>query len=143
MREKFAYIKKKLYLCTQISNYEDMTTKTKKIPKTAYGQPGGNKPGKATQFGQPGGNPPGNQSIAVNQREFYRWVESKATQDELLAYANDETKPAMRRNFVNACLNAVNQENPDLYFDLTNQTHGLPKQVIEQTNLPEVKIVLE
>lgn len=111
--------------------------------KTSYGQPGGNKPCKATQFGQPGGNIPCPGSIAANQREFYRWVETKATRPELEAYVADESKPAMRRNFVAACLKAVNSENPDLYFDLTNQTHGLPKQVVEQTSLPEVTIILE
>lgn len=117
--------------------------KTKKIPKTAYGQPGGNQPGRATQFGQPGGNPPCQGSVAANQREFYRWVESKASEEELKAYAADKTKPALRRNFVKAVLNTINAGDPGLYFDLTNQTHGLPKQVIERTNLPEVKIVLE
>ncbi len=116
---------------------------TKRIPKTAYGQPGGNQPGKATQFGQPGGNTPAPFSVAVSQRMFYRWVESKATRDELEAYVKDKTKPALRRNFVSACLNAMNSCDPSLYFDLTNQTHGLPKQVVEQTSLPEVVIVLE
>ena len=99
--------------------------------------------GRKTQFGQPGGNIPAPFNVAVNQREFYRWVESKATRAELEAYAKDESKPAMRRQFVEACLNAMNAGDPSLYFDLTNQTHGLPKQVIEQTNLPEVKIILE
>ena len=111
--------------------------------KTSYGQPGGNKPGKATQFGQPGGNPQCAGSVAANQREFYRWVEARATREELEAYVADDTKPAMRRNFVGACLDAMNKNNPDLYFDLTNQTHGLPKQVIEQTDLPVVQIILE
>ena len=117
--------------------------KTKKIPPTAYGQPGGNQPGRATQFGQPGGNPPCQGSVAANQREFYRWVESKASEEELNAYAADTTKPALRRNFVKAVLNTINAGDPGLYFDLTNQTHGLPKQTVEQTSLPEVVIVLE
>ena len=60
--------------------------KTKKIPKTAYGQSGGNQPGRATQFGQPGGNPPCQGSVAANQREFYRWVESRASEEELKAF---------------------------------------------------------
>lgn len=112
---------------------------------TKFGAPGGNDPsvGKATQFGQPGGNPQCPGSVAANQREFYRWVESKATREELEAYATDEGKPAMRRNFVTACLDAMNKRDPKLYFELTNQTHGLPKQVVEQTTLPEVTIVLE
>jgi hypothetical protein len=117
--------------------------KTKKIPPTAYGQPGGNQPGRATQFGQPGGNPPCQGSVAANQREFYRWVESRASEEELKADAADKTKPAMRRNFVKAVLNTINAGDPGLYFDLTNQTHGLPKQTVEQTSLPEVVVVLE
>jgi hypothetical protein len=98
---------------------------------------------RAHQFGQPGGNPICSQSVAANQRAFYRWVETEATEDELKAYVQDKTKPAIRRNFVDACLNAINKLDPGLYFDLTNQTHGQPKQVIEQTNLPSVEIVLE
>ena len=70
-------------------------------------------------------------------------MESKASEEELNAYAADTTKPALRRNFVKAVLNVINAGNPGLYFDLTNQTHGLPKQTVEQTSLPEVVVVLE
>ena len=94
---------------------------------------------KEHQFGQPNGNkqcPPG---IAVNQREFYRWCESTATLPELKEYAKDETKPAMRRNFVKAILNTVNSNDPELYFQMTNQTHGAPKQPIEVQSLPKVE----
>jgi hypothetical protein len=97
---------------------------------------------RAHQFGQPNGNPICSQSVAANQRAFYRWVETEATEEELRAYVKDKSKPALRRNFVAACLNAINKLDPSLYFDLTNQTHGQPKQVIEQTNLPSVEIVL-
>lgn len=129
-----------------IKNETTMTKpKERKLARTAFGQPGGNDPavGAARRFGQPNGNPQCPGSIAANQREFYRWVESKATKAELEAYAADESKPAMRRQFVTACLNAINAQDPQLYFDLTNQTHGQPKQVVEQTTLPEVVVVLE
>ena len=92
------------------------------------------------QFGQPEGNKLGDQRKAVNQRDFYRWAESKATEDELKAYAKDTANPYARRKFVAALVKCDTVQD---FFDLTNQTHGQPKQVIEQTNLPEVKIVLE
>lgn len=95
---------------------------------------------RAHQFGQPNGNPRGNSSAAVSQREFYRWCECVATQEELQAYAKDETHPYSRRKFV---LSLQKCDTVQDFFDLTNQTHGMPKQVIEQTDLPEVKIVLE
>ena len=37
----------------------------------------------------------------------------------------------------------VNCDTVQDFFDLTNQTHGAPKQVIEQTNLTDVRIILE
>lgn len=94
---------------------------------------------KAHQFGQPGGNPQGNQKDAGSMRAFYRWVESDATQAELTAYANDETKPYVRRKFVQA-MTAANT--PQDFFDLTNQTHGAPKQVIETVDAPTIVIDL-
>lgn len=93
----------------------------------------------AHQFGQPGGNKQCPGGIAVDQREFYRWVESKATLAELNAYAADVNNPIMRRNFVKAVLKTINSGNPDLYFAMTNQTHGAPKQPIEVLDLPKVQ----
>lgn len=92
------------------------------------------------QFGQPEGNKQGNPSTAVNQREFYRWCESQATEQELREYVRDESNPMARRKFVAALMGCNTVQD---FFDLTNQTHGQPKQVIEQTNLPDVRIVLE
>ena len=112
-------------------------------PKHNFKSPEAAERERAHQFGQPGGNRQGNPSVAASQREFYRWVESKASEEELKAYAADTTKPALRRNFVKAVLNTINAGDPGLYFDLTNQTHGLPKQTVEQTSLPEVVVVLE
>lgn len=88
---------------------------------------------KRHQFGQPNGNKICPQNIAVNQREFYKWVEQSATLEELNAYADDETKPAIRRNFVRAMLSAKSVAE---HFALTNQVHGLPKQSIEVDNKP-------
>lgn len=92
------------------------------------------------QFGQPEGNKLGDPRKAVNQRDFYRWAESKATEEELKAYAKDTANPYARRKFVAALVKCDTVQD---FFDLTNQTHGQPKQVIEQTNLPDVQIILE
>ena len=73
-------------------------------------------------------NPRGKQSVATDQREFYRWVETKATRAELLNYANDESKPQARRMFVSALLKCERVQD---FFDLTNQTHGKPKEQVE------------
>ena len=62
------------------------------------------------------------------------------TEEELRAYVTDETKPFARRRFV---ASLVKCETVQDFFDLTNQTHGQPKQVIEQTSLPAIEIVLE
>lgn len=94
---------------------------------------------KAHQFGQPGGNVPGDQRNAGSMRAFYRWVESEATEEELTAYVNDSTKPYVRRKFVAAMTAA---ETPQDFFDLTNQTHGAPKQTIETVDAPTIIIDL-
>lgn len=94
---------------------------------------------KAHQFGQPGGNKPMPNAQARSMRDFYRWVESEATQEELTAYVNDLTKPYVRRKFVTAMTAAAT---PQDFFDLTNQTHGAPKQVIETVDAPTIIIDL-
>lgn len=94
---------------------------------------------RAHQFGQPGGNTAGDQRVAGSMRAFYRWVESEATEKELTEYANDSTKPYVRRKFVAAMTAA---ETPQDFFDLTNQTHGAPKQVIETVDAPTIIIDL-
>ena len=91
---------------------------------------------KAHQFGQPGGNPIGNSSNAINQREFYRWAESKATPQELKDYIKDKTHPFARIRF---CELLMKNEDLDSMFALTNQTHGAPKQPIEVQSLPVVQ----
>lgn len=105
-----------------------------------YKNPGAEERERRHQFGQPEGNKLGDPRKAVNQRDFYRWCEAKATEDELREYVKDDNNPMARRKFVAAL---VKCETVQDFFDLTNQTHGQPKQVIEQTALPEVHIVLE
>lgn len=85
--------------------------------------------GKRTQFGQPGGNKPAPLSVASSMREFYKWCESVATESELKAYRDDTSKPFNRRNYVKALLDC---NGIDDFYKLTNQTHGLPKQTVEQ-----------
>jgi hypothetical protein len=92
------------------------------------------------QFGQPEGNKLGDPRKAANQRDFYRWAEGKATEEELKAYVKDTANPYARRRFVAALVKCDTVQD---FFELTNQTHGQPKQTIEQTNLPEVQIILE
>ena len=96
---------------------------------------------RAHQFGQPNGNDICDPRVATNQREFYRWAEGKATEEELREYLADKSKPFARRHFVELLLTKC--ETLQDTFDLTNQTHGQPKQVIEQTQLPDIQIILE
>ena len=91
-------------------------------------------------FGRKGGNPIGDPHAAANQRLFYKWCESEATEEELRAYVLDQSKPYARRKFVQSLVKCNTLQD---FFELTNQTHGQPKQVIEQTNLPAIEIVLE
>lgn len=105
-----------------------------------YSSPEAEAREKRHQFGQPEGNKLGDPRKAVNQRDFYRWCEGKATEDELREYVQNEANPMARRKFVAALVKCNTVQD---FFDLTNQTHGQPKQVIEQTSLPEIKIVLE
>lgn len=91
----------------------------------------------AHHFGKKGGNPICPQSIAANQREFYRWAECKATEEELRAYFADKEKPYARRRFVEMLLSPALEI--DSMFALTNQTHGAPKQPIEVESLPKVE----
>ena len=93
-----------------------------------------------TQFGGVRGNPQCHNSMARNQRIFYAWVETEASIEELQAYADDESKPIIRRNFVKAMLKCKKAQD---FFDLTNQTHGMPKQQVEITELPSIEINLE
>lgn len=95
---------------------------------------------RAHWFGQPNGNKIGDPRNAVSQRDFYRWCEATATREELEAYVQDESKPYSRRKFVQALVNCVSVQD---FFELTNQTHGMPKQVIEAVEPPTIEVVLE
>lgn len=90
---------------------------------------------KKHQFGQPDANRRGNPTAASRMRAFYDWCENKATLDELKAYARDENNPATRRRFVRALMKCERVQD---FFDLTNQTHGQPKQVVEFQELPSI-----
>lgn len=92
---------------------------------------------QAHWFGRKGGNIPGKISDARDQRKFYRWCEAEATEDQLQSYILDESQPLVRRNFVAALLQCKKVQD---FFDLTNQTQGLPKQSIELEAPPEITI---
>lgn len=89
---------------------------------------------RAHWFGQPNGNKP-SPSAGGSMRQFYAWCENAATLEDLKAYANDETKPAARRKFVQALMGCERVQD---FFELTNQTHGQPKQTIEMQDLPAI-----
>lgn len=93
-----------------------------------------------TRFGGVRGNPQCHNSMARNQRIFYAWVETEASIEELQDYVKDKNKPAIRRKFVKAMLDCKKAQD---FFDLTNQTHGMPKQQVEVTELPSITINLE
>lgn len=76
---------------------------------------------------------------ARSMRDFYRWVESEATEGELTDYINNTDNPYVRRKFAMAMSSA---RDPQDFFDLTNQTHGAPKQVIETVDAPTIIIDL-
>lgn len=109
-------------------------------PKHEFSSEEARKRESAHWFGREGGNPIGDHQKAGSQRAFYAWCESQASEDELRAYVLDTSKPMARRKFVAALMKCNTVQD---FFDLTNQTHGQPKQVIEQTTLPEVRIVRE
>lgn len=92
------------------------------------------------QFGQPNGNKIGDPVKAGSQRAFYAWCEKEATLEELEEYVRDARNPYARRKFVQALKKCQTVQD---FFDLTNQTHGMPKQVVEQTDLPRINIILE
>lgn len=91
------------------------------------------------QFGQPEGNKQCDPSKALNQRQFYAWVESQATLAELEAYLKDPSRPAARQRFIAVYLAA--QEVSD-FCQISNQTHGMPKQVVEAVTPPVIRIDL-
>lgn len=117
-----------------------METKDKKTRKKPNWSPEGAKKRAETQFGGPRANPQYHQALASNQRTFYRWVETEASIEELQDYVKDKNKPAIRRKFVKAMLDCKKAQD---FFDLTNQTHGMPKQQVEVTELPNITINLE
>lgn len=85
-------------------------------------------------FGAENGNKRCAPNTARDQRAFYRWCETQATAEELRAYYTDESKPAARRRFVQALMKCDRVQD---FFDLTNQTHGKPREVLEVQS-PEV-----
>ena len=89
------------------------------------------------QFGQPLANRRGDPTAAGRMRAFYDWCENIATVEELKQYAQDDSKPAARRRFVQALMKCERVQD---FFDLTNQTHGQPKQVVELQDLPPINI---
>lgn len=76
----------------------------------------------------------------ITMREFYRWVESEATIEDLKAYVKDKSKPVVRQRFVKAFLDCATIDN---FFALTNQTHGYPKQEVAKIDDIRVSIIFD
>ena len=79
-------------------------------------------------FGQPNGNKAMPSAEARSMRDFYRWVESVATQEELEQYVANKKNPYARRKFIQAITGTVTLHE---FFELTDQTHGKPKEQVE------------
>lgn len=90
---------------------------------------------KEHQFGQPNGNRRGDPSAATAQREFYRWVMTKATEEELNAYLRDKSNPMFRRSFIRTWLKS---DQVGDYIMVTNQIYGMPRQEVEVQSLPQL-----
>lgn len=116
---------------------EKRTKETKPRRKYQFRSPESQARQEAHRFGAPNGNPICPPQVATQQREFYRWVETRATINDLKAYVEDETKPAARRQFVQ-CLLKCNKVQD--FFDLTNQTHGLPRQEVSISAPDKIEI---
>ena len=58
----------------------------------------------------------------------------------MLDYAADESKPAARRMFVKSLLKCEKVQD---FFDLTNQTHGKPKEQVEVTTDAETAAAIK
>ena len=83
---------------------------------------------QAHWFGQPNGNKAMPSAEARSMRDFYRWVESVATQEELEKYVANKANPYARRRFIQAITGTVSLHD---FFELTDQTHGKPKEQVE------------
>lgn len=93
------------------------------------------KPPKNRQFGQPGGNPICPQHVATQQREFYKWALTQATQQELSDYLKDDKNPFFRKKLIKTIMESASVGD---FCNLTNQIYGQPKQVIEMQELPTI-----
>ena len=97
-------------------------------------------PSSDTQFGGIRGNPRGNPSTAVAQREFYRWVETQATESELKEYVADKSKPLIRRRFIQVFLKADSVRD---FCEVTDQTHGKPNVKVQLEAPPKITFIAE
>lgn len=93
------------------------------------------KPPKNRQFGKPGGNPICPQHVATQQREFYKWALTQATQKELSDYLQDDRNPFFRKKLIKTIMESASVGD---FCNLTNQIYGNPKQTIEMQELPSI-----
>lgn len=79
------------------------------------------------QFGQPGGNTQYPILEARRIRDFYRWVMEDGTEEQLKEYANDKTKPLLKRRFIQLILHSTKISD---FLNVTEQYAGKPEQVV-------------
>lgn len=109
-------------------------TEIKKRAKNAPKTPEALERQKKHWFGQPEANP----HISNNSmRNFYRWVESVATMQELRDYIADKANPYVRRRFIQCFMKC---EKVSDFFELTNQTHGYPKSEVQAVQRVEIEL---
>lgn len=92
---------------------------------------------QAHWFGAEGGNARCPLSVAREQRLFYKWVLTEATERELQDYLSADDVPYARKKFIKSILNAVKVND---FCEITNQIYGIPKQQIEVQNLPPINL---
>lgn len=110
-------------------------TEIKKKAKNAPKTPEALERQKKHWFGQPDANP----HVSNNSmRNFYRWVESEATMQELRDYIADKERPYVRRRFIQCFMKC---EKVSDFFELTNQTHGYPKSEVRANQKLEIELI--
>lgn len=107
--------------------------------KNPHAGRGGVLPPKNRQFGQPGGNPRNPGSWRKQDTPRYKLEKMMAmTESELVEVAKNPDAPYFERKLAVA----INQANWPVIEHMINQVYGLPKQIVEQTNI-EAKPLLD
>lgn len=100
------------------------------------GEVGYKKPPKANQFGQPNANPRNNGSWVKTDTPRYKLERMmEMGESELRAIAEDKDRPLFERKIARF----IKDGNWKEIKEMIAEVYGVPKQVIEQTNLEPPK----